>query len=384
MQHMIKKSGIVLILLILTTSVNAQSRVADSLMEIGDYSAAIVQLQELPQNPDVLFKLGRAYSSTGNTTKAIQSITDGLLEDSTAVRPRFELARLYLSTNDPVKSFTMFNQLVADYPANATYKFYKGQLLELFKQEEEAIVVYKKALSLDPEYRSARMELIALLIKSRQYTPAIEAAKFVLRQNPDDIKFNSLIAQAYFNAMDYGKSITHLNHLLEDLNNDTEYNRRTLAVSYLLDGQWQLAVDNLDIFLKQYNDKDPAIYFMKSKAHLKLEQYTEAQDAIEYTILYKRPAIAEEYLQMAAIAAAQDDFRATFEAMKLAYAENSEDQAIAYQYTVAADRYFKDKKLILGYYERYLNKFGNTSGYGEYAGARVSDLKKEIFMSVGN
>ncbi|WP_194850225.1 tetratricopeptide repeat protein [Nonlabens antarcticus] len=369
--------------LVAIVSVSAQERVGDSLMEIGDYSNAIVAYKASELTPNLQFKLAKAYTVTGNTTKAMTAYQIGLKEDSTAVKPRFDLARLHLSTNDPINSFSLFNQLVEEFPENATYQFYKGQILELLKSDEKAMEIYGNVLKLNPDYRSARMELVALLIKKRKTFPAIKYSQEVLNENPDDIKFNSLIAQAFYSAKIYSKAIEHLEHLFE-INNDTEFNRKTLGLAYFEDAQWQKAIENFDIFLKQYQERDADIYFMKSRAHLRLKEYDKALDAIEYCILFRRPAIDQEYLQLASIKAAQEDYKGTFDAMKLAYEENAEDAVIAYQFAVAADRYFKDKKAIIGYYERYLNKFGESSSYGELVTFRISDLKKELFMSESN
>jgi predicted Zn-dependent protease len=356
---------------------------ADSLMELGDYKNAIIAYNREEPTANLQFKIARAYTATGNVTQGIDFYKAGLALDSTAVKPRYELARLYLNTNDPINSLLLLNTLTAEFPENPSFKFYKAQGLELINSESQAIDVYENVLKLDPDYRNARIELVGLFIKKRETFPAIKYAQEALDKDPDDIKFNSLIAQAYFNARIYSKAIMHFERLFE-LKNDTEFNRRTLAVAYLEDAQWQKAIENFDIFLKQYDAKDAAVFFMKSKAHLKLREYDKAQDAIEYSILFKRPAIDVEYLQMAAIMAAREDYKGTFETMKLAYQENSEDAIIAYQLAVAADRYFKDKKTILVYYDRYLNKFGASSDYGEIVSSRASDLKKEIFMSPDN
>jgi|GEM_PF-1103858 len=361
----------------------AQTQAGDSLMELGDYKGAITAYNQLEPSATLQFKIARAHTATGNTFKAIQAYENGLKTDSTAVKPRFELGRLYLNTNDPINSLIIFNRLTSEFPENASFKFYKGQGLEFIKAEEPAMDVYEEVLKLDPDYRNARMELVALLIKNREMGLAVSYANELLKEYPDDIKFNSLIAQAYFNDKIFTMAIDHLEHLFE-LKNNTEYNRRTLGVSYLQTAQWKKALEQLDLFLKEYDDKDAGVYFMKSQAHLKLQEYDKAQDAIENSIAIRRPALHQEYLQLATVMAAQEDFKATFEAMKMAHSENAEDPIIAYQLAVAADRYFKDKKSILGYYELYLNKFGSEGGYGEYASSRASDLKKELFMSAGN
>ncbi|KQC32697.1 hypothetical protein AAU57_04715 [Nonlabens sp. YIK11] len=377
------KTCLTLIVLYLANFLNttAQEYEADSLMAIGNYREALNSYRELDTTADNTFKMARAYVALGDTDQAINSYKQGLEMEPEAIRPRFELGRLYLRTSNVFESLWLFKQLNEEFPENATYLFYKGQAHEQLKSEDLAMDVYENVLKMDPDYRRARLELVPLLIQNRETGPAIKYCIEVLNENPDDIKFNSLIAQAYYHAKIYSKAIEHLERLFE-LGNDTEFNRRTLAISYIQDAQWQKGIENIQIFLEQYNDKDADLYFLKSKAHLRLQEYDEAQDAIEYAIMYKRPSIAQEYLQMASIMAAREDFKGTFETMQLAVKENAEDDVAAYQLVVAADRYFKDKKSILKYYERFLDKFGTSSDYAEIAESRANDLKKEIFMNI--
>ena len=360
---------------------NAQEFEADSLMAIGNYREALNSYNNEESSATVAFKKARVYVALGDSDKAIESYKEGLELEPEAVRPRFELGRLYLGGSDFIKGLMIFGELNEEFPENPTYLFYKGQGLEKLNSEEQAMDAYENVLKMDPDYRRARVELVPLLIKKSETALAIKYSQEVLDENPNDIKFNSLIAQAYYYAKIYSKAIIHLERLFV-IGNDTEFNRRTLAISYVQDGQWEKGIENIDIFLKQYNPKDADLYFFKSKAHLRLQEYDEAQDAIEYSILYKRPSIAQEYLQMASIMAAREDFKGTFETMQLAVKENPEDDIAAYQLVVAADRYFKDKKSILKYYERFIDKFGTSSDYAEIAEARANDLKKEIFMNV--
>jgi len=361
----------------------AQIKVGDSLMEIGDYRNAIAAYTNVEPNAVLQFKVAQSYTATGNYDKAIDAYKKGLESDNKFIKARFELAKLLLATNDIVQASIAFNKLVNEFPGNPTYLFYKGQCMEKLGVDAQAMDVYENVLKLDPDYRRARIELVPLLIKKRENQLAVKYCIEILQENPDDLKFNSLIAQAYFNAKIYSLAIKHLERLLE-LENDTEYNRRTLALSYFNNRDWKKAIESFDIFLHQYDQKDPAIYFLKSKAHLRLDEYEEALNAIEFAINYKRPAINQEYLQLSSVYAAQENLKEVFNTLTTAHKEYPEDRDIAFQLTRTADQYFKDKESILDYYERYLNKFGKADAYGEYASTRVSDLKKEIFMSGNN
>ncbi len=354
---------------------------ADSLMEAGAYNKAIEWYQQQPATAAIYNKMARAYSSQGSTGKALKAYEKSIQLDSTAVLPRYNRAKLLLATNQILEASMAFYKLKSQFPENATYAYYHAQTLEEIKSVKQAMDIYEVVLQLDPNYRKARVALVPLLIKNREIPLAIKYCKEVLEQNPDDLQFNSLIAQAYYYGKMYQPAIDHLERLFE-LNYDTDFNLKILALSYFQFKEWDKSIQSIDRYLDQYDSKNSELYFVKSQAHLRLQQYEAAQDAIEYSILYKRPSIAQEYLQMAAIKGAQEDYKGTFEALLLAYEENKEDEMIAYQLALAADKYFADKKSILKYYERFLNKYGSESNFGSYIQDRANDLKKEIFMNV--
>lgn len=356
-----------------------KQRRADSLMNIGDYQNALKEYAGMEESAAIDFKVASAYTAMGNFSKAIAAYEKGLKLEESTVKARFELGRLYLNNNETVKSLLIFGKLTGEFPENATYAFYKGQGLEQLRSEEQAMDVYENVLKLDPEYRRARIELVPLLIKKRETALAIKYSKEILEEDPDDIKFNSLIAQAYYFSRNYEKAIKHFEKLIQ-LGSEFPYNQRTLAVSYYEDTQWEKVIENFDVFLMDYNPKDAEIYFLKSISHARLQEYDEAQDAIEFAIAFKRPAINQEYLQLASIHAGRQDDKAVFNTLLKAQKEYPEDRIIAYQTAIAADRYFKDKSAIVKYYERFVDKFGKDDTYGSYASKRAAELKTEIFM----
>ncbi len=372
---------LILVFLSLGSPVQAQKAQADSLLLIGDYNKAIELYESLPESAMNYFHIARAYTNKGGTSKALEAYDKSISLDAAAPLSRYNRAKLLLASNDVIPASIAFSKLSNQYPYNPSYAYYKGQSLEKLNSIEQAMDVYENVLKLDSGYRKARVALVPLLIKNKEYTLAVRYCEEILTNQPDDIQFNSLIAQAYFYSKVYFKAIEHLEHLFT-LGYDTDFNRRILALSYFQSNNWEKALENINIYIEQYDNSSSEMYFVKSQAHSRLYQYDEALDAIEYSILYKRPDIHKEYVQMATIKAAQQDFKGTFESMLLAYEENREDKIVAYQLARAADSYFKDKKSILAYYERFLEKYGKEGAYGEYAQSRANDLKKEIFMKI--
>ena len=175
------------------------------------------------------------------------------------------------------------------------------------------------------------------------------------------------------------EAIQVLEHLFE-LKNDTEYNRKSLAFAFFSNLEYEKALENYEQFLVDYDDKDPTVYFMMSKCFLNQNQLDKAQDYIERAIVFKTPNLAQEYLQLASIYANKKDLKNTLAALKTASKEDPQNDDVAYQVVIGADRYYKDKTEKLKYYERFIKNYPN-SDYVPIAQERASDLKEDVFLS---
>lgn len=353
-----------------------QTVLADSLIQIGKYQEAI-EIYKL--TPDSDFKVARVYTQLGDVYAALDSYQKGFKKDSISIQPRFEYARLSLGNNDPVTSFNTLSSLLNDFPDNASYHYYLGRAHQDLGNDAGAISAFAKAVSINESYRAARIELIKILIKKRKFNEAIQSAVPALQLYDIDIKINSLIAQAYLGAKRYDKAIEHF-ELLFSIGYDTDFNRKNLAWSYFNDGQWQLAIDNYEIYNRDYEEGNSLVHFVMSQAYLKLGKLKLAQDYIERSILFKTPELHQEYLQLATVYARQEDYKNAFYATKKAKKEKSDNDLIGYQYALAGDYYFADKSKKLELYEEFIKEYPESS-YQEIATARAKDLRREIFLA---
>lgn len=370
------KNYLLIILLLICVKMHGQLAAADSLLSIGDYKNAI---EIYKTSDDSYFKLARAYSQLGDVYGALSSYQDGFKKDSLSVQPRFEYARLALGNNDPAAAFDVLGRLIVEFPENATYRYYMGKTYDDLGREDDAVSFFAKAVSLNTSYRAARIELVKILIKKSKFNNAILNAKKGLALYENDLKLNSLIAQAYLGAKRYDMAIKHF-ELLFKLGYDTDFNRKNLAWSYLNDSQWQLAVDNYKIYNEVYEDGNSLIYFNMSRAYLKLGELDLAQQCIESSIAFKTPELHQEFLQLATIYVKKGDYKNAFYATKTAKKEKPENDFIGYQYVLAADQFYADKSKKLEFYDEFVIEYPNSS-FMEYVEARRKDLRKEIFLA---
>jgi predicted Zn-dependent protease len=370
------KNYFLFILAMTSFKIIAQTSVADSLLQIGNYQAAI---ERYKMEPESEFKIARVYTQMGDVYAALASYEQGFKRDSLSVKPRFEYACIALGNNDPVIAFDKLSTLTAEVPDNASYHYYTGKAYGDLNNDAAAISAFAKAVSLNTSYRAARIELVKSLLKNRKFYQAIQSAIPGLEIYPKDIKMNSLIAQSYLGGQRYDKAIEHF-ELLFSLGNDTGFNRKNLAWSYFNDRQWQLAIDNYEGYNQDYEEGNSQVYFIMSQAYLKLGMLDLAQSYIEQSIAFKTPELHQEYLQLATIYVRQQDYKNAFYATKKAKKEMPDNDLIGYQYALAADEYYADKSDKLKFYEEFIKQY-LESAFQELAHARAKDLRKEIFLA---
>jgi tetratricopeptide (TPR) repeat protein len=371
----------------------AQINDCDRFFESGDYDSAIAAYEKASPSPQRFFKLARVYRSLGALKKSANFYKKGLNLDSLDVRANYEYGQVLYRSERLKESYKVFKQLVNENPDVASYVFNLGLTLSRFEQDpsltieledaqyEDGKSAFAKALKINPDYRTARIELIKVLLRTGDRFEAVVAARNAAEKYPDDIKILSLAAQAAMASRLYPMAVGIFEKLYE-LNNDTEYNRKSLATAYYYTNELEKSSETFESYLKDYDDSDADVYFMLSKIYTRLDRLTEAEAAISKTIQLNRPALDQEYLQMASIYSLKKDYKNAYLYLKKANKENPASADIAYQLALGADRHFEDKQEILKAYEVFL-KNHPESRYTEMAQARASDLKRLIFMDKG-
>ena len=359
-------------------ALSGQEVLGDSLMALGNYDKALKAYRLLPEMADKHFKMARAATAMGNVPMAVDYYVEGFKKDSVSIRPRWEYGKLVLAQNDIAQAFQVFSMLIGEDPENATYHYYLGEVFSRINNDKDAISAFAKALQLNPDYRAARIELVKSHIAKSETGKAIYLCEEYLADFPDDVKINSLYAQALINSNFYKQAVKAFEHLFT-LGSDTEYNRKTLGFAYYSIAEYEKSLEQYELFQQDYDEKDPVVNFMMSKCYLSLRELDKAQDFIERAIAFKTPRLDQEYLQLASVYANKKDLKNTLYALKRASKENPASDDIAYQVVIGADRYFEDKKEKLKYYREFMDNHPK-SDYYDMAAARASDLKKELFM----
>lgn len=136
---------------------------ADTAYEEKDFEKAIALLTEAnakdSNNPDIIFKLAYMFQQTGNDEEAMQLYKEALELDNENEYIHNSLASIYRKNGEFVSAKM---HLIASLEINdenpITYYNY-GNLLVDMQKKEEASVMYKKAVELNPDFSEAKEEL---------------------------------------------------------------------------------------------------------------------------------------------------------------------------------------------------------------------------------
>ncbi len=136
---------------------------ADVAYEENDYKKALALLIEAnakdPKNSDILFKLGFILQKNGDNDDALNYYKEAFEIDKNNEFIHNAMASIYRA-NGEFSSAKLHLQASIDIDNTNPVTYYNfGNLLVDMKHNEEAILMYEKAIELDPELEPAKEEL---------------------------------------------------------------------------------------------------------------------------------------------------------------------------------------------------------------------------------
>ena len=191
----------------------------------------------------------------------------------------------------------------------------------------------------------------------------------------------SILGQAYSAKAQYEKAIPIFEKLIS-LNRDSEFIYNLLAYAYNRTGDLQNAKENFNKAL-EINDRNSGTHFNLGKIYTRLGDYKKSEQHLLMAILIKKQPVDAEFLSLALTYKRQKNYKDALHYFDRALEENPDNERALMEKALAADAYFKDKKMVLGYYQAYMDKYKSIGDHQmlEMAKYRISDLKKELHMA---
>jgi tetratricopeptide (TPR) repeat protein len=145
-----------------------------------------------PNNPIILNNQGSILRLQGDINGAIAAYQQAITAAPQQMEARFNLARLYEDTAQPMKAIECYEKILLLDSNNIQALLRSGNLLQRLQQERVAIKAYKKILVLQPNNVAALLALAICLQSMELHHEAIGYYQKILALQPDN-------AQAYVN-----------------------------------------------------------------------------------------------------------------------------------------------------------------------------------------
>jgi len=144
-----------------------EATLASAMVREGLYEDASKILLRLtakhPQWPDIAALLGKAYRETGKLPEACLELKRALTLNPDMPKARLELARTYLSLNEPARAFEEVETVLTDNQGFADSIYLKGEVMAAMGMDKEALEYFREALQINPSFAEAQDALERML-----------------------------------------------------------------------------------------------------------------------------------------------------------------------------------------------------------------------------
>lgn len=169
-------------------------------------------LKEVPDYAPTILSLAQYYKKTGNDSLYHAQIDTILVNDNVPSDTKMELMRnmIFVSeqtTRDSTEIVSLFRRILERPQQNADLAMLCVQYLITKKMDKEAVPVLDQILSIDPENKPARLQLLVYAIRDNNLDEVIRVATPALEYNPDAMEFYYYLGLAYYQKENMDKAL---------------------------------------------------------------------------------------------------------------------------------------------------------------------------------
>ena len=169
-------------------------------------------LKEVPDYAPTILSLAQYYKKIGNDSLYHAQIDTILVNDNVPSDTKMELMRnmIFVSeqtTRDSTEIVSLFRRILERPQQNADLAMLCAQYLITKKMDKEAVPVLDQILSIDPENKPARLQLLVYAIRDNNLDEVIRVATPALEYNPDAMEFYYYLGLAYYQKENMDKAL---------------------------------------------------------------------------------------------------------------------------------------------------------------------------------
>lgn len=323
---------------------------------------------------ECLYYSALAASKCGDNTLAKEYFLTLESKDTFLLQSWQNLASLYEEEENPPKAIKYYTYLQEKYQDRPTYARKLGRLYTVADSYSDAWKYYSIAYKANSRDLKTVKGLAELAMANQQPQLADSLILQGLKIDSTHIGLSLLRSKLMYKEKDYSHTAQILKGVLGRYDFNTYYHK-LYGYSLVQIDSSQMAIYHLTYAL-QNSPRDEKVHYYLGKAYEDVGDLKSAtfyyQNAAELSIA---PSIDKYYRNLARLFDEQKDYPKAIKAYKEAY-RYGEDPKILYYLARASDIYYKDKKIAITYYHKYINSKDDTKSYKDYAKERKRYLKE--------
>lgn len=410
-----KKRILIIVLVIGCLKVEAQTsafKSVDSLLHIGRYQKALLQLKNMQPSFQSSVKIASVYSGVDNYKKAITyyekalllkedyatqvklaktyqkekrwskaiSIYESILKkDEDNLIVKYQLGKLYLKVKKASLAKSVFIDLLKKDAKNGNYHYQLGLAYAMLKKRNLKINSFLKAYKYDKEHIKAMHQLAVAYILLRDKDSSNIFINKGLKVAPNHFELNKLKINDLYRRKEYLPAISLLEKI-DTLKPNEHYTQKMLGRTLYKLKDYEGA--------KKYFKKATKLDRNDFKAYTYLgdidfdqKDYRGASFNYLYASVVGKEPRDTEYYQLARVYKELGKPKKEIDFYKKAYQENGRNFRALYQLAFTTENYYEDKKIAYKHYKNYIDRFETKDSLlTSQAKTRVKEIKKYYFL----
>lgn len=348
----------------------------------GNYTKAIkyyLEALNLEDNERIKVKLGNSYNSAGQTNNAVRIFEDIIEKDTTNLLVANSLGKLYLAKNKPESAEKIYTSLKSKDTENPNYPY---QLAKAFEKQNEKLKMgqnYLDAYNIDTLHLKSIYGL-ANFFKSLKYKDS--TILFIdkgLEIDSINVNFLQLKANELYFSKEFENALVYLNKL-DDLHFKSVNTYEMFGMSYLNLKE----IDSAEVYFKKalrLDRNNPKVLYRLGTLYYEQENFKSAKLYLMLSIGAGKGDLDKQYYLQGIIAKEEKELKLAVSFFEKAYRNNFNNYKALFELALASDIYFKDKKIALKHFQKYIERFESKDELmTNYSNKRIREIKKEYFI----
>jgi tetratricopeptide (TPR) repeat protein len=290
---------------------------AQLMLARGKKVDAVGKLQALATDvPDMAtahFALALAYSQTGNTERAIESLKDAVARNANFLPGYLALADTYLQKQDGKTAMSYADEALRRNPQLAVGRVDHANAQLVLGDLPQATQEFTRLAETDPKNPIFQERLGYIAMRQKNYSQAEQRFNSALEKQPDFLPAMRDLVELHATQRQPEKAIARLQQQLQKVPHQSDF-YELLGNTFIATRQWDAAEQAFRSAIDQ-NKNAYLAHSQLARLYARTQKFPEALAEAE-TVTHERPEILSGYIILGSIyeqAGAVDQARATYE-----------------------------------------------------------------------